>query len=110
MFDQLAEGKAITLPPTFRHLKEKLQPTSHLKSALIRSIKALYETHHQHFLADLLTTINSGKSRALLSLLKRLSTVISKALPASKIESEIDWFLDYLLHKIQQNRTKRTIF
>jgi hypothetical protein len=103
LFDQMADGKIVTLPPTLIHLQETLQPAPRVKASLIRSIQAFDETHHQHFLGDLLTTINSGKSRALLRLVKRLSTVVSKTLPASKIESEIDWFLDYLLHKYSKD-------
>ncbi|MFZ9704252.1 MAG: hypothetical protein ACO3BB_03200, partial [Bacilli bacterium] len=47
LFDQIGDGKVVTLPPTLLHLRETLQPAPRIKASLIRSIQAFDETHHQ---------------------------------------------------------------
>ena len=59
---------------------------------------------------DLMTTLTSGKSRSLLHLVKRLSGIANKQLTTGKLEIEVEWLLDYILHKYNKAQPNETFF
>jgi hypothetical protein len=59
---------------------------------------------------DLMTTLTSGKSRSLLHLVKRLSGIANKQLTTGKLEIEVEWLLDYILHKYNKTQPNETFF
>jgi hypothetical protein len=81
-----------------------------LKVALIKVIQQLDEVRDLSLMEDLMTTLTSGKSRSLLHLVKRLSGIASKQLTTGKLEIEVEWLLDYILHKYNKAQPNETFF
>ena len=81
-----------------------------LKAALIKVIQQLDDVSDLTLMEDLMTTLTSGKSRSLLHLVKRLSGIANKQLPTGKLEIEVEWLLDYILHKYNKSQPNETFF
>ncbi len=81
-----------------------------LKAALIKVIQQLDDIRDVSLMEDLMTTLTSGKSRSLLHLVKRLSGIANKQLTTGKLEIEVEWLLDYILHKYNKAQPNETFF
>jgi hypothetical protein len=81
-----------------------------LKAALIKVIQQLDDVSDLTLIEDLMTTLTSGKSRSLLHLVKRLSGIANKQLTTGKLEIEVEWLLDYILHKYNKSQPNETFF
>lgn len=81
-----------------------------LKAALIKVIHQLDDVRDVSLMEDLMTTLTSGKSRSLLHLVKRLSGIANKTLTTGKLEIEVEWLLDYILHKYNKAQPNETFF
>jgi hypothetical protein len=81
-----------------------------LKAALIKVIQQLDDVSDLTLMEDLMTTLTSGKSRSLLHLVKRLSGIANKQLTTGKLEIEVEWLLDYILHKYNKSQPNETFF
>ena len=81
-----------------------------LKAALIKVIQQLDDIRDVSLMEDLMTTLTSGKSRSLLHLVKRLSGIANKQLTTGKLEIEVEWLLDYILHKYSKAQPNETFF
>lgn len=81
-----------------------------LKAALIKVIHQLDDVRDVSLMEDLMTTLTSGKSRSLLHLVKRLSGIANKQLTTGKLEIEVEWLLDYILHKYNKAQPNETFF
>lgn len=81
-----------------------------LKAALIKVIQQLDDVRDVSLMEDLMTTLTSGKSRSLLHLVKRLSGIANKQLTPGKLEIEVEWLLDYILHKYNKAQPNETFF
>jgi hypothetical protein len=81
-----------------------------LKASLIKLIQQLDESSDEGLIEDLLMTLTSGKSRSLLRLVKRLSGITNKQLTTGKLENEVEWLLDYILHKYNKSEPNETLF
>ena len=81
-----------------------------LKAALIKVIQQLDDVRDLTLMEDLMTTLTSGKSRSLLHLVKRLSGIANKQLTTGKLEIEVEWLLDYILHKYNKSQPNETFF
>lgn len=81
-----------------------------LKAALIKVIQQLDDVRDVSLMEDLMTTLTSGKSRSLLHLVKRLSGIANKQLTTGKLEIEVEWLLDYILHKYNKAQPNETFF
>ena len=81
-----------------------------LKASLIKLIQELDESSDENLIEDLMTTLTSGKSRSLLHLVKRLSSITNKQLTTGKLETEVEWLLDYILHKYNKSQPNETFF
>jgi hypothetical protein len=81
-----------------------------LKAALIKVIQQLDDVSDLTLMEDLMTTLTSGKSRSLLHLVKRLSGIANKQLTTGKLEIEVEWLLDYILHKYNKSQPNERFF
>lgn len=81
-----------------------------LKAALIKVIHQLDDVRDVSLMEDLMATLTSGKSRSLLHLVKRLSGIANKTLTTGKLEIEVEWLLDYILHKYNKAQPNETFF
>lgn len=81
-----------------------------LKAALIKVIHQLDDVRDVSLMEDLMTTLTSGKSQSLLHLVKRLSGIANKQLTTGKLEIEVEWLLDYILHKYNKAQPNETFF
>lgn len=81
-----------------------------LKASLIKLIQQLDEQNDNVLMEDLMTTLTSGKRKSLLHLVKRLSGIANKQLTTGKLEIEIEWLLDYILHKYNKPQPNETFF
>ncbi len=81
-----------------------------LKAALIKVIQQLDDVSDLTLMEDLMTTLTSGKSRSLLHLVKRLSGIANKQLTTGKLEIEVEWLLDYILHKYNKSQPNEIFF
>ena len=81
-----------------------------LKAALIKVIQQLDDIRDVSLMEDLMTTLTNGKSRSLLHLVKRLSGIANKQLTTGKLEIEVEWLLDYILHKYNKAQPNETFF
>ena len=81
-----------------------------LKAALIKVIQQLDDVSDLTLMEDLMTTLTSGKSRSLLHLVKRLSGIANKQLTTGKLEIEVEWLLDYILHKYNKAQPNEIFF
>jgi hypothetical protein len=87
-----------------------LRKQPNLKAALIKVIQQLDDVSDLTLMEDLMTTLTSGKSRSLLHLVKRLSGIANKQLTTGKLEIEVEWLLDYILHKYNKSQPNETFF
>jgi hypothetical protein len=81
-----------------------------LKAALIKVIQQLDDIRDVSLMEDLMTTLTNGKSRSLLHLVKRLSGIANKQLTTGKLEIEVEWLLDYILHKYNKAQPNEIFF
>ena len=81
-----------------------------LKASLMKVIQELDDTSDVVLMEDLMATLTSGKSRSLLHLVKRLSGIANKQLTTGKLAIEVEWLLDYILHKYNKAQPNETFF
>lgn len=104
----LTKEDVLSIPGSTPNDLFRKQPN--LKVALIKVIQQLDEVRDLSLMEDLMTTLTSGKSRSLLHLVKRLSGIASKQLTTGKLEIEVEWLLDYILHKYNKAQPNETFF
>ena len=104
----LTKEDVLSIPGSTPNDLFRKQPN--LKVALIKVIQQLDEVRDLSLMEDLMTTLTSGKSRSLLHLVKRLSGIANKQLTTGKLEIEVEWLLDYILHKYNKAQPNETFF
>jgi hypothetical protein len=97
--DDQAISKGAILPVTGTPVTDLIQQPRLIKEQIINLVRGFDEPKDSASLFHLLEILRSTKTRSLLALVSKLATISGKNLPSGKLENEIEWLLDYILHK-----------
>jgi hypothetical protein len=114
MFNQLNQpnqkiAKGAILPVTGTPVTDLIQQPRLIKEHLIKLIRGMDESSDSANLVNLLDILRSTKTRSLLSLVSKLAAISGKNLPSGKLENEIEWLLDYILHKHEKTKVDQIL-
>jgi hypothetical protein len=98
------------LPISHKSVSTLLRKPRLVKEQLIALIRNMDDSTHEALLIQLLEILKHTKSINLIALTSRLAMISGKNLPSGKLENEIEWLLDYILHKHEKQSVDKVYF